>query len=297
MKNAEARSAKQLVRWGAKCRDKTINEKIPGGETIVIETNDMKANILCYAESDENFPETYTQKKNSVMAVFQDSAKNPQMQEIMFNAANIEYLQSVIGIKELYIPIVASYKKQLGEIEVMLNGQGPVPNPQYQEAEAKILMLKQQGVPAEVLEQAAMEAQQIPPELCSLPIDAQVDDNDTEAASCWKFINDESGRKLKRANSKAYEDIRLHFLAHVDAAKAKAASQQATGKPPSTSINYKDVVATDAGAAQGMLKEAGLTPSPTAGTPAPVPAPAGAKAPAAPLPVGNTEAAGGPPKR
>jgi len=136
---------KQLVRWAAKCRDKSINERIPGGETIALEINDLKANIMVFAESDENFPETYTQRKNAIMNIFNDIGKNPMLQEVFFNAANLEFLQNMMGLSDLYIPQVASRNKQLGEIEILLKST-PVPNPQVEEATQKIEQMKIAGV-------------------------------------------------------------------------------------------------------------------------------------------------------
>lgn len=290
MKNAEARSTKQLVRWGAKCRDGSINEKIPGGETISLEVNDLKANILCYAESDENFPETFTQKKNAFMTFFDAAIKNPQLAEVMFNAANLEYMQNMSSMGEVYIPQVASRNKQLGEIEV-LSRQKPLPNPEYEDLMTKLEMMKAKGVDPADLEQAIQELEQMPQEVCSIPIDAEREDNQTEADTCWQFINGDAGRKLKRTNKDEFENVCLHFDAHTKAAMAKAAqaAQNQPGKPPSMSINYKDVAVEDPEAAKQMLLKDGVTPSAGAQAPPPVPAAQGAKEPAKPLPTGPPE--------
>lgn len=295
MKNAEATSMKQLVRWAAKCRDKSINERIPGGETITLEINDLKANIMVFAESDENFPETYTQRKNAIMQIFNDVQKNPMLQEVFFNAANLEFLQNMMGLSDFYIPQVASRNKQLGEIEVMLKTI-PVPNPQVETAKQKIEMMKQAGVDPQELAAVEQQVAAMPQEICSMPIDAQTDDNDTEAATCWQYINQEEGRRAKRADPDAFKNVVLHYQEHVAAIQAKAAQQPQPGKPPSISISYKDAAATDPGAAQQILSKGGITPSPGAGSPAPVPPGDAAKPPAAPLPTGAPEGAGGQPK-
>lgn len=303
MKNAEATSMKQLVRWGAKCRDKSINERIPGGEVISLEINDLKGNILCYAESDENFPETYTQQKNAIMAVFQDAQKNPQLAQLLFNAANLEFLQRMVGLTELYIPQVASYNKQNGEIEVMLK-YDPIPNPQVAELKEKMAAIAQAGAADPQLQQELAALQQqiaaMPPVICSMPIDEKHDDNDTEAATCWKWINGEEGRKMKRSNPGRFQNVCLHYDEHAAASQAKAAqaaqAAQPAAKAPSVSANYKDVSAVDANAAQQILQKAGITPSPGAATPPPVPAGEGAKPPAGPIGTGSAEGAGGQPK-
>lgn len=287
MKNAEATSMKQLVRWAAKCRDKSINERIPGGETIALEINDLKANIMVFAESDENFPETYTQRKNAMMNIFNDSAKNPMLQEVLFNAANLEFLQNMMGLSDLYIPQVASRNKQLGEIEVMLKSVA-VPNPQVQEAMQKIEQMKMQGVDPQELVAAEQQVAAMPQEVCSMPIDEKHDDNDTEAATCWQYINGQEGRRAKRSNPEGFKNICLHYDEHAQAVQAKAAQAAPAGKPPSVSVGYKDVAALDKGASDQILQKAGITPSPGAGAPAPVPPAAEgvAKPPAAPLPTG-----------
>ncbi len=297
MKNAEATSMKQLVRWAAKCRDKSINERIPGGETIALEINDLKANIMVFAESDENFPETYTQRKNAIMNIFNDIGKNPMLQEVFFNAANLEFLQNMMGLSDLYIPQVASRNKQLGEIEILLKST-PVPNPQVEEATQKIEQMKIAGVDPQELAAAEQQVAAMPQEVCSMPIDEKHDDNDTEAATCWQYINGQEGRRAKRSNPDGFKNVCFHYDEHAQAVQAKAAQAAPAGKPPSVSVGYKDVAMVDKGASDQILQKAGITPSPGAGTPAPVPPAAEgmAKPPAAPLPTGAPENAGGRPK-
>ena len=294
IKNAEAVSMKQMVRWGAKCRDKSINEKIPGGETITLEINDLKGNITVFAESDENFPETYTQKSNKLMGVFDNLGKNPQLAEVFFNAANLEFLQNMLGLSDLVIPQVISRNKQLGEIELMMKT-GPVPNPQVEMLREKIEQIKSTGVDPQELAQAEQELSAMPQNICSIPIES-TDDNATEAATCWIWINGDEGRKAKKTDKDGFDNVVLHFHEHDNAAKQAAAAAQQTGKPPSVSVGYKDVVQVDQGAAQQILQKAGVTPSPGATAPAPVPAGAGAKSPAPPIPVGTPQGAGGAPK-
>ena len=296
IKNAEATSMKQLVRWGAKCRDKSINEKIPGGEVITLEVNDLKGNILCYAESDENFPETYTQKKNNFMQVFDSASKNPQLGEVFFNGANLDFLRKMTALKEIYIPQATAYQKQLGEIDLMMK-QKMLPNPMKQQATEALEKFKGMGVDPQQLAAAEQQIQSLPDEVCSIQIDKEVDDHVTEAAACWQFLNGEEGRKAKKNNNKSFMNVRQHFLDHQAAAQAKAAAAgSGQGKPPSVSISYKDAAATDIGAAKQILQKAGIEPSPGAAAPPPVPAPAGAHPAAAPIPQGAPEHAGGAPK-
>jgi hypothetical protein len=291
MKNAEAQSMKQLVRWGAKCRDKSINERVPGGETITLEINDLKGNISVYIESDENFPESYTQRKNALLQVFDNLGKNPQLAEVFFNASNLEFLQNMLGMSELYIPEVASRNKQLGEFEILMKST-PIPNPQIEQLQQKVLMMKQQGVDPAELMQAEQQIAAMPQEISSVPINPW-DDDATESATCWQFMTKDEGRKAAKANPEGFQNLVLHYNAHTAASASKAAGAQQPGKPPSVSVGYKDVAAIDSNAAQQILQKAGVTPSPGAQAPPPVPAGEAAKKPATPIGAGAPEGAGG----
>jgi hypothetical protein len=204
------------------------------------------------------------------------------------------------GLSDLIIPQVISYKKQLGEIEVLVKST-PVPNPQLVQGMKKLAQMKEAltaaGGDLSQLDAAVQELQALPPEVCSMPIDAKREDNDTEAMTCWLWINGEEGRRAKRSNKEGYDNVCLHFDEHTAAAQAKAAAAGGPAKPPSTSINYKDVAMADKGASDQILQKAGITPSPGAEAPAPVPPGPGAKPPAAPIPASTPQGAGGVPKR
>lgn len=260
IQNAEATAMRQGVRWGAKCRDKSINERIPGGEAIQLEINNLKANILCYPEADDSFPESHIDKQNRLTQFIQESAKNPMMQEVFFNAANLEFLQSVLALTDLQIPQVISRNKQLAEIEILLKG-APVPNPMIQQAQEKAQQLMGMGVDAAHFDQAQVEAEQMPQEVSSVPIDPDNDDNETEAATCWLWINLPEGRKAKRTHPDGFRNISLHRQEHLaDAAKKAGVGQPK--KPPSVSINYKDVA--DPAAQAQILAEAAIKSTPQA---------------------------------
>jgi hypothetical protein len=237
MQTAEAVSMRQAVRWGAYCRDGSINEKIPGGEVVQLEVNNLRANILCFPEADETFPESHVEKEAKWMSIIDGTMKNPEMQEMLFNAANLEEYQKVLALTDLYIPQVASYNKQLGELE-LLAAQDPVPNPKIQEAMDKADTMIGMGVDEEHFDQAKQEAQQLPPEVSSVTVNP-FDDHSTERFACWKFLTSPEGRKLKRTNPQGFQNIVLHMGEHDQALAAKQAAPQE--KPPSESINYKDL--------------------------------------------------------
>jgi hypothetical protein len=294
LKNAEAVSMKQLVRWGAKCRDKSINERIPGGQIIKVEINDLKGNILCYAESDENFPETYTQKKNNAQQLFTDAVKNQQLGELLFNAENLEFFQNMSGMRELKIKQVTSRNKQLGEIELLAAGE-PIPNEQYVLATEQLHKIQGLGVDPLQLQQAMQQLAKMPQEKASISPDPEAEEvvgMEIEADTCWWWLNEPVGREAKKNNPRGYENVRLHYIETKQALNDKVSAQQGAGqgKPPSVSIGYKDVAMTDEGAAKQVLMKAGITPTAGAMQPPGGPPPAiGAKGPARPIPVGAPE--------
>lgn len=281
IQQVEATSGKQGVRWASKMRKGTVNERVAGGEVIRLEVNDMKANISCFAESDENFPESYPQKQQRLMGLLEDSAKNPQLQEVLYNAANLQFMLAMAALPELYIAQIASWEKQSGELEILIK-QKPIPNPQLTEGQTALAELKKnQNVDPAQLQQVEVELAQLEkttPLVSSLPIDAQIDDNDTEAMCCWKFITSPEGRRMKRTNPDNFSNVRLHFLEHQAASQAKAASMPppAQKKVPTPTINWKDVAASgDKSAADQILGEAGIKPgqepAPSPGAPGQMP--------------------------
>src|SRR5258708_18331402 len=156
------------------------------------------------------------------MNICKDSGKNPMLQEVFFNAANLEVIANMMGLADLYMPQVASRNKQLGEIEVLLKSI-PVPNPQVEEATQKIEQMKMAGVDPQELAAAEQQVAAMPPEISSLPIDEKTDDNDTEAATCWQYINGQEGRRAKRSNPDGFKNVCLHYDEHAQAVQAKAA--------------------------------------------------------------------------
>lgn len=237
IQDAEAVSMRQLVRWGAKCRDGSINEQIPGGEVIRLEVNDLKGNILCYAEADTSFPETHADKEAKLDEVMELAQKNEEMQVVLYNPANLTVIQEIKGLTDLYIPQVAAYEKQLGEFELLLAG-APLDNPQIAQATETADGMIAKGVDPAQFEQAHIEAQQLPPKVSSVPV-RPWNDHDSEAFACLKWLNSPEGRKAAKNNPEGHANVELHMAEHeAEKAKQQAAPQH---KPPSASINLKDL--------------------------------------------------------
>ena len=50
---------------------------------IQVDTADLKGNILCFPDTDENIPESWTQKSNRFALIVTDAATNPFFQQLL----------------------------------------------------------------------------------------------------------------------------------------------------------------------------------------------------------------------
>lgn len=244
-----------------------------GEEAVRIQMQDLKGNFLAFPETDENFPESWTQRQNRMNLVLQDAGTNPLFQQILDSPDNLEVIKNTIGLEDLVIPMLEARDKQLGENVILLKG-GPTPNPQLKvlqkqiaQGQALISQSMQQGVQpdpqmAAQLQQLTQMAQQMPPMVSSVQV-RYADDDATEAATCRKVLNSPRGRELANGDEDeqaAYQNLELHLQEHEAALKKKQANAPPVGqKPVSRSIAIKDLPPKEA--AQ-MATQAGLQATP-----------------------------------
>ena len=236
--------------------------KLGGVEKVHVDTADLKGNILCFPDTDENIPETWTQKSNRFTMIVTDAATNPFFQKLLDDPGNLKLVKDMSGFKDLRIPMLDSWEQQLGEIAI-LSESGPAPNPAFVQLEAQIAALTAQikaattappiggGIPQvgspveeppvpapiapppELVQQlAALQAQlkTTPPKISTYPIDYDCDDHDVHALTCLGVINSPKGRAMKNGTAqdqKAFANIRLHFMEHTVAGAKKKAEQAA----------------------------------------------------------------------
>jgi hypothetical protein len=267
IKSATAITMMQAVQCLAANHDEPIS--ITGKISVTIEMSDLKGDMDCYPDVDENFPETATQKQNRLVGILQDANANPVLGTIMDEPDNLELMQEAFALEGFVVPDVEARDKQLGEIEVML-GSGPIPNPAIMDLEKKIAdataVVQQQlqinpqaaaaaGAAIPQLQQQLQQLQQTTPFVSSEPIDVDLDNHLIEAKTTLRFLNGPRGRSMKHGNSdeqESFANLKLHYIEHRDAqaqkdAAAKAAAQPALPpKPPSISANVKDMTPEEA---------------------------------------------------
>lgn len=263
----EAESSLQGVKWGAKCRNGSITESIPGGEIIKLEVGNLQANILCFPETDENFPESWAEKQQRFLGFIAESGKNPQLAEVMFNPANLKTMAASVGMQEFYLKQVKSLEKQQGEFEVLLKS-GPIPNPMKKQAMENIQRMTAAGGNMQLMQDVIKQVQAMPDFNSTVPIDVEMDDHETEYFGCWMLLQGPRGRKLKMKSPKAFQNVRTHAMEHM-----KAQQEQTKNNPkqvPKVSANYKDIAANDPAAGAQIITAAGFLASPPASaSPAP----------------------------
>jgi hypothetical protein len=271
------------IRQAVQCLANNSDEAIviTGSEAATIEMQSLRGDFIAVVDVDENIPMTWTEKQNRVAEILEGAATNPFYQKLLGDVDNLELVYQASGLKDLVISELASRDKQLGEIEMMLNT-GPTPNPAYLDLEKQISDLTAELAPiqAEAKRYAdqgvardaahvqkgtelntqlqALQAQlaTMPPQVSSEPIDPDIDDNDVEGQTTLKYLRGPKGRSMKNGTEKeqeSYENIKLHYMEHVDAAKQKAAqAPPKAGKPPSVSIALKDLPPAEAAQAATM---------------------------------------------
>jgi hypothetical protein len=264
-----AEAARQAVKCAAECRNgMSITQNIPvGGNTgetknVSVNTANLaNGNVLCYAESNPAFPESWQQKEAKLMKMIEGALNSPEMAQWLFSSQNLPILAEGIRMKAFKIPGASSVTKQKFEFETLLRS-GPMPNPQVLQAKMALDQAKSgymqsqqaaqmsgQPLPPEMaqaeqqMQQLDQAVQSLPQEISTLPVAQDESENHAvEADTCFDWMNSKEGQKFRFGTPKqmaAYENVHLHWQAHVAMAKKIAAANAPAPqqKPPSESIS------------------------------------------------------------
>jgi hypothetical protein len=257
IKAGYARSMRQAVQGiGAYQVGKFAGEVDAGEgqrEHLEIDPNDLKGNVKCFPDTDENFPESWVAQRAVWNALLAAAATNPVIAKIVSLPKNLLAMKDKIGTPEIIVPEAAAEKKQLIEIKALLDAE-PLPNPNFQQAQMVVQMMQAAGAPPDILQAAQQKIQAIPQQVSSVPVDPQLDEHAFEAQAIRTFATGDPGMKAKVEKPKGWINLKLHYMEHITAAAENA--QNMPPKPPSESINYKDLETV--GAKVQMLKQAGI---------------------------------------
>jgi hypothetical protein len=246
---AYALTMRQAVQAAAEFRQETMSGSVPGQgqqlQSLAIDPNDLKGNIRCFPDQDDNFPESWVAKRAIWNNIIQMAEKNPVIGKILTIPQNLMTAKDKAGLPEMVIPGADSAEKQLGEIEILLQS-GPESNPAVDQAKQQIEAAAQQAqasgvqIPPEAAQAVQQKLQQIPPMVSTVPV-GKLDDHAAESQAIKTWANSSEGIKAKATNPDGFKNVETHYDEHVAALQAQQQGNQPAEKGPSESINFKDL--------------------------------------------------------
>jgi hypothetical protein len=243
-----ARIIRQAVQCAAEFRNSPMSGEVPGAggakEKIEINPEDLKGNIRCFPDSDEAFPESWVAQRAVWTQAAQQAEKNPVFQAIFSKTRNLMVAKDKIGLPELVIPGAEAAIKQAGETMQLLQA-APVPNP----AIAQL----QQSVPPSLAtappEAQQMAAQALQQKISSMPQTVstvkvfRLDNDGAHMDEIETWAESPEGIRAQNENPDGFANVMAHYDEHAaqQAQKAAAKEQPPESKPPSESMNFKDM--------------------------------------------------------
>jgi len=275
LQSATATYFRQAVQCAAACREKlgqTSLAQSVQGKTVSVDVAALKGKVLCFPETDSNFPETWTQRQSRFQQIMAEGQENPALLRLLSLPKNMKIAKDAMGFTDLDVPEAQAVDKQLGEFELLLKN-APQVNPALVEAKQQ---LKQHAAEAmqegpdgmaqyeQLLPQALQALQALPQEISTVPVmqDAS-EDHMTEAQVCMEWLNSPEGRKFKRGTEEeraAWANVHLHWQEHAEQA-AKLAPPAPT-KPPSESVSAAVDKMPPEAAAELLAKYYGINATP-----------------------------------
>jgi len=252
LKAAYARIIRQAVGAAAKFRNSSMSGEVPGAggikEHLTVNPEDLKGNVRCFPDTDENFPESWVQQRAVWTQLMTAAAANPILQQILAVPRNLAIAKDKTGLPELVVPAADAATKQQSEIMILLTSP-PSPNPQLDQAKkAFAANIPPEDTPPAMVEMAKQKMNaamaQIPPLVSTVPVDEELDDHPNEMGEIKTWANTSEGIKARSENPDGFANVRLHYDEHKRALAAlQAGQQQPQAKPinEGLSMNFKDL--------------------------------------------------------
>jgi hypothetical protein len=222
-------------------------------EPLSIRVGDLNGNVRCFPDSDENYPESWTSKRQTYQTLMQD--QDPDMKAILMKPRNQVMGKKFIGLQELELPDADSWDKQMVEINLLL--QSP-PNPPQEQPPVPI------PTPMGV---AAVQPPPAPP-TSTIPIDPDWDNHSAEFETVMEFINSPKGQRLAKTNPGGIANVKLHGMEHkqilIQQQMQQMAAQAAANPPKQGPSSPKEATpeSKEKGAAQNPAHQASAAPPP-----------------------------------
>lgn len=150
-------------------------------DSRLIRLDDLQGNVVAYSETEEQFPELWTQKRRTLMELL--AVESEEIQQVLQHPENMKMLKDLVGLEDLEIPGETSRNKQWREI-IQLLEEMPIETEEGFESSVEIDMFDLHEIELGVL-------------------------------STW--INSPEGQKAKTANPLGYLNVRAHAIQHQEA--------------------------------------------------------------------------------
>lgn len=213
---------------------------IPGEQgPITLNTADLgKGHFLAHPDVDSGYPESTMQKRGTLFQLFDLMLKAPQLSEALLQSPdNWDFLSRTLGVAELTFPEARVRRKQLAEIEMLIQ-QAPI-GPSPQETEEALVQHAAGTASAHVTGQPGPP----PFDMAALPSHSSItpdplDFHQWEFEMCqeklsdWPFVQ----QQIANGNAQGIQNIRLHAQEHqqyvIQAQQAQMAQQLAMRPHP-----------------------------------------------------------------
>jgi hypothetical protein len=218
----------QAARQAANRDTDTISAVVPddrgGVQDLSIKTAVMKRGFLCAPITDQNFPESWTERSNKMQTIVAAAPTNPWAAKLMSEPDNQRIAKDAIGLDDLVIPGADSSELQLAEwAKMQENELGPVEDQQAtQQRDQQKQQQAQQAISTIAPGQQAPPLPVEPPVMTSsVPISINTDDHIVHAMECFRILNSPEGQKIKEKAPQVWADLEQHMMEHEAAAQAK----------------------------------------------------------------------------
>lgn len=206
-----------------------------------------KGHFLAHPDVDSGFPESTMQQRAMLTNIFGMAAQYPQVAEALFESPdNWDFYFKTFGVSEIVIPEAVVRRKQLAEIEELLQ-QSPIKpteeevqaaqdqasmQAQSQHAQATMLHSAGQGAPPppyqepQPIDPMSLAKSSITPEM--------LDYHPWEFEECREFLSNypKVEQELAKGNPDGIMNVRLHAMEHMQMGIQMAAQQAALNPQP-----------------------------------------------------------------
>lgn len=163
----------------------------PAGDIMgkMIHLDQLKGSIYAYPETDEDYPISWTQRKNTYTDLA--NTQNPYLQGVFATPANLAELNKTLNLKGLVLPGENARSQQYREIDQLL-------------ASAAI----------DVPMADPMSGIEVPQRVTSVPVDPILDNHQVHLQTIQEFAESSEGQLAKEQNPVGFENVRMHAMQH-----------------------------------------------------------------------------------